>query len=52
MIVLLLVNDTLLVNESPSIIENGALYQSIAGNTKGRNDPVVMDKFWASPPPE
>ena len=33
MIVILLVNDTLLVNESPPTTENGALYQSIVGNT-------------------
>ena len=33
MIDLLLVNDTLLVNESQPTTENGALYQSIARNT-------------------
>ena len=33
MIVILLVNDTLLVNESPPTTENGVLYQSIVGNT-------------------
>lgn len=32
-IYVLLVNDTLLVNESPPTTENGALYQSIVGNT-------------------
>ena len=32
--VVLLVNDTLLVNESSPTEENGALYQSSAGNTK------------------
>ena len=31
-----LVNDTLLVNESSPTEENGALYQSSAGNTKTR----------------
>ena len=30
-----LVNDTLLVNESSPTEENGALYQSSAGNTNG-----------------
>ena len=33
LIYILLVNDTLLVNGSPPTTENGALYQSIAGNT-------------------
>jgi hypothetical protein len=35
-----LVNDTLLVNESSPTEENGALYQSSAGNTKtkGKKD--------------
>lgn len=32
-IYVLLVNDTLLVNESPPTTENGVLYQSIVGNT-------------------
>lgn len=38
-IYVLLVNDTLLVNESPPTTENGALYQSIVGNTlKNRSE--------------
>jgi len=32
-----LVNDTLLVNESSPTEENGALYQSSAGNTENDN---------------
>jgi len=43
MIVILLVNDTLLVNESPPTTENGALYQSIVGNT-GLD--VTFDTKW------
>jgi len=37
-IYVLLVNDTLLVNESPPTTENGALYQSIVGNTALQNE--------------
>lgn len=33
LIYILLVNDSLLVNGSPPTTENGALYQSIVGNT-------------------
>jgi hypothetical protein len=46
-VIALFVDDTLLVNESPLTTENGALYQSSAGNTleTARLKPLLLTCF-------